>query len=48
MKGKRILIQYFAVRDDDGNYRGVLEASQVITEIQALTGEKRILDWQQE
>ncbi len=46
MRGKKILIQYFAVRDDDGNYRGVLEASQEISAIQALQGEKRILDWE--
>lgn len=46
MRGKKILIQYFAVRDDRGNYRGVLEASQEISEIQALQGEKRILDWE--
>lgn len=46
MRGKKILIQYFAVRDDQGRYRGVLEASQEISEIQALQGEKRILDWE--
>ena len=46
MRGKKILIQYFAVRDDEGRYRGVLEASQEISEIQALEGEKRILDWE--
>lgn len=46
MRGKKVLIQYFAVRDDDGRYRGVLEASQEISEIQALEGEKRILDWE--
>lgn len=46
MRNKRILIQYFAVRDSDGKYRGVLEASQEISTIQALEGEKRILDWE--
>lgn len=46
VRGKKILIQYFAVRDEQGKYRGVLEASQEITEIQALQGEKRILDWE--
>ncbi len=45
MRGQKILIQYFAVRDEKGNYRGVLEASQDITEIQSLQGEKRILDF---
>lgn len=46
MKGKKILIQYFAVRDENGKYRGVLEASQEISGIQALEGEQRILDWE--
>lgn len=46
MRGKKILIQYFAVRDDEGTYRGVLEASQEISAIQALEGEQRILDWE--
>lgn len=46
MKGERLLIQYFAVRDELGNYRGVVEVSQEITEIQNLEGENRLLDWQ--
>lgn len=46
MRGQRIMIQYFAVRDELGNYRGVLEASQEISGIQALEGERRILDWE--
>ncbi len=45
MKGEFILIQYFAVRDEQGNYRGVVEVSQEITEIRALEGEQRLLDW---
>lgn len=45
MKGEFILIQYFAVRDEQGNYKGVIEVSQEISEIQALEGEKRLLDW---
>lgn len=44
--GQRVLIQYFAVRDDENNYRGVIEVSQIINEIQELTGERRILDWE--
>lgn len=47
MKGLRLLIQYFAMRDDDGNYKGVVEVSQEITEIQRLQGEKRLLDWEE-
>jgi len=45
MKGEFILIQYFAVRDEARNYRGVIEVSQEISEIKALEGEKRLLDW---
>lgn len=45
MKGEFILIQYFAVRDEQGNYKGVVEVSQEITEIKNLQGEKRLLDW---
>ncbi len=44
-KGRYILIRYFAVRDAAKNYRGVLEMSQDITDIQVLEGEQRLLDW---
>jgi hypothetical protein len=46
MKGEKLLIQYFAVRDEAGNYKGVVEVSQEISEIQNLQGEKRLLDWE--
>lgn len=46
MHGKYISIRYFAVRDDAGEYRGVIEVAQDITEIVGLTGEKRLLDWE--
>lgn len=45
MRGEFILIQYFAVRDENGNYKGVIEVSQEVSEIRALEGEKRLLDW---
>ena len=45
MRGEFILIQYFAVRDAQGNYKGVIEVSQEVSEIRALQGEKRLLDW---
>ena len=45
IKGKFILIRYFAVHDDQGNYKGVLEVSQDVTEIRKLEGERRLLDW---
>jgi hypothetical protein len=40
----KILIQYFALRNKEGKYIGCLEASQDITDIQKITGEKRLLD----
>ena len=45
VKGKRLLIQYFAMRNSSGEYKGVLETTEDITEIQTLEGEKRLLDW---
>jgi hypothetical protein len=38
------MIEYYALRDKDGKYLGCLEATQNITEIQALEGERRLLD----
>ncbi|MBI5695650.1 MAG: DUF438 domain-containing protein [Nitrospirae bacterium] len=46
MKGRFIYIRYFAVRDDAGRYRGILEVSQDLTELRALEGDKRLLDWE--
>lgn len=46
LKGRMILIQYFALRNDKGEYKGVLEVSQDITEIRALEGERRLLQWE--
>lgn len=45
LKGRMILIQYFALRDSKGTYKGVLEVSQDITEIKSLSGERRLLKW---
>jgi len=45
MNNETILIQYFAVRDEQGTYRGVIEVSQEISEIKSLQGENRLLDW---
>ena len=44
-KGKFIHIQYFAVRDEDKTYRGVIEMSQDVTHIRGLEGQQRLLDW---
>jgi PAS domain S-box-containing protein len=40
----KVLIQYFALRNKKGKYIGCLEASQNITPIQNIKGEKRLLD----
>jgi hypothetical protein len=45
-KGQFIHIQYFAVRDPDRTYRGVIEMSQDVTHVRGLEGEKRLLDWE--
>lgn len=45
MKGRKILIQYFALRDNLNNYRGVLEVSQDITMIQKLEGQQRLAQY---
>lgn len=42
--GDKVLIRYFPVRGDDGEYLGVLEVTQEIGRIQGLTGQKRLLD----
>ena len=45
MKDEMLLIQYFAVRDEQGTYKGVIEVSQEISELKALSGERRLLQW---
>ena len=42
--GTYIYIRYFPVRDKAGNYLGIVEVSQDITDIQKIKGEKRLLD----
>lgn len=42
--GKFVYIRYFAVRDEQGAYLGTLEVTQNIKPIQALTGEKRLVE----
>jgi PAS domain S-box-containing protein len=43
IKGRKILIRYFPVKDKKGKYLGTLEVTQDITEIQKISGEKRLL-----
>ena len=44
LKGRKIYIRYFAVRDETGKYIGTLEVTQDITDLQKIEGEKRLLD----
>lgn len=44
-KERLIYIRYFAVRDENKIYRGVVEMSQDITEIKTIDGQKRLLQW---
>jgi len=44
LKGRLVFIRYFAVREKNGSYLGCLEVTQDITDIQKITGEKRLLD----
>jgi len=40
---QKILIEYYALRGATGKYLGCLECSQNISDLQALSGEKRLL-----
>lgn len=42
---KFIYIVYNAVRDDQGNFKGVLEMMQDVTHIRSLQGSQRLLSW---
>jgi DUF438 domain-containing protein len=48
MKGKFIHIEYFALRDREGNYLGTLEVSQDLTEKRELQGEQRLLNFEED
>ena len=45
MNGHFVHIRYCALRDELDAYRGTIEVSQDVTEIRALKGERRLLDW---
>jgi hypothetical protein len=44
MGSRFVDISYYALRDEQGNYRGTLEVTQDIAPLRALEGEKRLLD----
>ncbi|GAB1484033.1 DUF438 domain-containing protein [Treponema sp.] len=46
MGGKFLHIRYFPVYDAEGNYKGTVELSQDLTDIRALEGQRRLLDWE--
>ncbi|MBK5215173.1 MAG: DUF438 domain-containing protein [Flavobacteriaceae bacterium] len=45
MGGKMVHIEYFALRNNEGEYLGTLEVSQDLTTYRALEGEQRILSY---
>lgn len=45
INGKFIYIVYTAVRDTEGQYRGILEMMQDVTKIRGLEGDQRLLSW---
>ena len=45
MGDKKIHIRYYPMFDADGNYKGTIEVTQDITEIQKLKGDRLLLDW---
>ena len=45
MNGRFLHISYYPVYDENGVYRGVIEAGQDVTGIRALEGEQKLLDW---
>ncbi len=42
---RKLLIRYFAIRDNDGKYLGTLEATLNLTPLQEITGENRLGDF---
>ena len=44
LKGRKVYIRYFPVKDKAGKYIGILEVTQDITDLQKIKGEKRLLD----
>ena len=46
LNNKFVIIEYYALRDKSGAYKGVLEVSQDISELRNLKGEMRLLDWE--
>jgi DUF438 domain-containing protein len=45
LRGRFVHIRYFAVRGGDNRYLGTLEVTQDLTELRALKGERRLLEY---
>ena len=43
--GRFVYIEYIALRDSDGNYLGVMEVTQDITDLRKLEGDQRLLSY---
>ena len=43
LKGHKLYIRYFPVKDKAGKYIGIIEVIQDITQIQKITGQKRLI-----
>ena len=43
-RDRKVHVRYFAVRAADGSYVGTLETVQDITDIQRISGERRLVD----
>ncbi|MBN1482815.1 DUF438 domain-containing protein [candidate division KSB1 bacterium] len=48
LNGRFIHIEYFALRNDGGDYLGTIEVSQDLTELRKLEGEQRLLSYRKE
>jgi DUF438 domain-containing protein len=48
LRGRFVMIGYYAVRDESGNYLGTLEVTQDATEVRGLQGERRLLEYDEE
>lgn len=44
-KGKFKRTRYFALRDHDGSYKGILEVNENVTDARALKGEQALPGW---
>jgi DUF438 domain-containing protein len=46
LNDRLVHIRYFAVKDKQGKYLGILEVTQDLTDLKKIKGEKRLLNWE--